>query len=197
MIIIGLSGKIGTGKTCLGRELVSRIDNGVRLSFASALKHEVAELYGFDVQLCHSAAGKATMIRHEDLPAGFCSVRQILIDHGRRRRMENPEYWVEKLARILDVLGQAGVNMAVIDDMRYPNEAGMLRGRDAWLVRVEPYATWKPGAFADDPSECMLDMGVGWDLVVKPDFGPVGLRCAANQIMCSMMLRGRCDAVGM
>jgi deoxyadenosine/deoxycytidine kinase len=77
MLLIGLSGKIGVGKTVLARELCSRSENAVRLSFATALKQEAATRYEYDPQLNDTVAGKNSVIYHPDLPDGSATVREI------------------------------------------------------------------------------------------------------------------------
>lgn len=192
MILIGLSGKIGVGKSTLARELCSRVENGVRLSFAAALKQEAVRKYGYDPLLNDTAAGKNEVVFHPDLPGGFAQVREILIGIGQARRSEDPEYWCKRLASALDALELAGIRMAVVDDIRFPNEVATLRLRDAFMVRVEPYEGWFSDKFAEDSSETALDNVVGWDMVVRPEFGPEGIRNAANEILYRMLA---CDDV--
>jgi hypothetical protein len=186
MILIGLSGKIGVGKTALARELCSRMENGVRLSFGAALKREASERYGYDPQLNDSADGKNTTVHHPDLPEGCSTVREILIGMGHSRRAGDPEYWCKRLSAALDVLDTAGINMVVVDDVRFPNEVATLRLRNAFLVRVEPYDGWKPGKHAQNQSETALDTCVGWDATVRPAYGPDEIRYAANEILLRM-----------
>ena len=183
MILIGLSGKIGVGKTVLARELCSRTENGVRLSFAAALKQEACTRYSYDPILNETAAGKDTVVLHPDLPGGSAKVREILIGLGYQRRVEDPEYWCKRLASAVDVLQMAGIRMVVVDDIRFLNEVATLRLRGAFLVRVEPCAEWRPGAYAANPSETSLDTFVGWDHIARPEFGPDGIRQAANEIL--------------
>ena len=183
MILIGLSGKIGVGKSVLARELCSRTENGVRLSFAASLKQDAAVRYNYDPMLNETADGKNKVIRHPDLPEGFATVRQILIAIGHQRRVEDPEYWCKRLASAVDVLDVAGIRMVVVDDIRFPNEVATLRLRGAFLVRVEPYEGWQPGPFAESQSETALDNCVGWDHVARPGFGPDEIRQAANEIL--------------
>jgi hypothetical protein len=102
---------------------------------------------------------------------------------GHERRVEDPEYWCKRLASVIDVLQTAGVRMAVVDDIRFPNEIATLRLRGAFLVRVEPHDAWTPGRYADSPSETALDSSVGWDYVARPCLGPEGIRQAANEIL--------------
>ena len=102
---VAISGKAGSGKTTLARELVKVCDERdipvTRVSFGDALKLEVMELYGIDKQMVGG--------------------REVLIRHGLQRRLEDPFYWlrpVKERAR----LAQASGVIVVIDDLRFPNE---------------------------------------------------------------------------
>lgn len=187
MILIGLSGKIGVGKSALARELCSRVENGVRLSFATALKQEAVQKYGYDPLLNETSAGKNEVVFHPELPGGFAQVREILIGLGQSRRSGDPEYWCKRLASALDALELAGIRMVVVDDIRFANEVATLRLRDAFLVRVEAYEGWFSDKFSTDSSETALDNFVGWDMVVRQAFGPDGIRNAANEILYRML----------
>lgn len=59
--VIAISGKIGTGKTPLADALASAFPMPV-LNFADALKEEVASIFGIDIGLLNSRAGKQTPI---------------------------------------------------------------------------------------------------------------------------------------
>ncbi len=184
MILIGLSGKIGVGKTVLARELCSRVENGVRLSFAAALKQEAAAKFGYNPLFNETVEGKKELVFHPELqPDGYATVREILIGLSHSRRVQDPEYWCKRLGSALDVLQLAGIRMVVVDDIRFPNEVATLRLRDSYLARVEPYEGWRPGSHAEHHSETSLDSCVGWDQVVRPEFGPDGIRYAANDIL--------------
>ena len=186
MLVIGLSGKIGVGKSSIADALESRLGCVGRAAFGDALKWEAADLYGFDPELCFSQEGKEEVVFSDLLVSGSTTVRQILQCHGRRRREEDADYWVRELGSTLAAMADQGFVVAVVDDVRFPNEAGMLRELDAFLVRVEPYAMWQPGAWKDDVSETALDNAFGWDLVVCPESGPEGIQRAAEEIVAAV-----------
>lgn len=190
MLIIGLSGKIGVGKTAIADKLVGLFEQGRRVSFADALKKEAAEIYGFDHELTKTADGKNTMVCSDLLPGESASVRQILIHHGRKRRDEDPYYWTDRMNDTLRELYDYGCDAAVIDDVRFPDEVDFLLkfGAGSLLVRIEPYRGWKPGPHAQDESETALDCAPqSWpdrrfDLTIRPSFGKNGLNEAVRII---------------
>lgn len=192
MKIIGLSGKMGVGKSVTARELKTRWDSALVLSFAAALKHEAATLYGYDPQLNDSQAGKDTVVFHPHLPDGKATVRWILQQQGRKRRAEDPQYWTKKLMQALDVLRMVRVQCVIVDDIRFANEVQALRLCDAFLVRIEPFDGWVPGLGSDDESETALDNCVGWDCVLEPPYAAPGVQRVelvsknANEILCAM-----------
>lgn len=184
MIIIGLSGKIGVGKTAIADLLTACFFRGCRVAFADALKVEAAEIYGFDHALTKTAEGKDTIIQSALLPGGSASVRQVLILHGQNRRSDDPGYWSEIMYTRLVQLAQLGCSAAIIDDVRFENEMDFLLkfGAGSILVRIEPYPGWVPGQHAQDESETALDHEKRFDLILRPDFGPDGLAEAVSTI---------------
>mgnify|MGYP006896949256 CR=1 FL=1 len=67
------------------------------------------------------------------------------------------------------MLTQRG-NVAV-HDVRFKEEAGLIRDMGGLVVRLEPYPGWKPGPYADHQSETDLDDWQWFDLVLHPQFG--------------------------
>lgn len=193
MIVIGLSGKIGVGKTSVATCLVDVLNEalnrqaGVRLSFADELRREAAEVYGFAPSLALTQDGKRAMVQHPDLPGGLGTVRDVLIHHGQQRRQESPGYWVARLEARLDECAAAGAMLAVVDDVRFVDELEALRRRGAALVRVLPHGAWQPGAHAHDVSETALDGREDWAGWVRPDYGPAGVDAAARRILAAAM----------
>jgi hypothetical protein len=169
-MLIGISGKMSTGKTTLADRLediwpAMRIH---RTAFAGPLKEEAASAYNFPLEYCYSQRGKDQIIFHPDLPSQSMTVRQILQWHGQKRREQDPHYWVK--AVYLDLCTLTDRDMIIIDDVRYPNEAKMIRELGGLTVRLNPYPSWAPGPYADHISEIALDSH-RFDLEYTPDFG--------------------------
>lgn len=168
MKIIGISGKIGVGKTTLTNKLMRMLPGTwVRLAFADALKREVAVKFGFDRKFCYTPEGKDTEVH---IPrVGYLKVREIMQWYGVARREENPDYWIEAARKEIEALRRRGIDGVIIDDVRFENEARYVRANGDLLVRLEPYPGWKPSPGAEKHvSETALDLYQGWDLVMVP-----------------------------
>ena len=102
MIVVGISGKIGTGKSTVAAMLSERLgDKCVVTSFAKKLKEEVAVEYGIDPKLFMNEEGKNTIIKCDDrfeppLPKEEMTIREILQWYGSEyRRAQDEDYWVK------------------------------------------------------------------------------------------------------
>lgn len=172
--VIGIAGKMGTGKTTTAGILRNRC-HGTILSFAGALKSEAAARYNFDQNLAYTQEGKNTYICHPDLPTGILSVREILQYYGHSRRQEDPLYWDRKVETQMFEAIHRGAPMVIIDDVRHPSECKMIRTVfGGFLFRLEPYPGWTAGPHARHHSEVALDEYEGWDGVYQPAFGALG-----------------------
>jgi hypothetical protein len=169
--VIGIAGKMGTGKTTTAEILRNRC-LGVILSFADALKAEAAMRYNFNRDLTYSQEGKNTCICHPDLPTGVLSVREILQYYGHSKRQEDPLYWDRKVENQMSEMIRLGASMVIIDDVRHPSECEMIRTVfGGFLFRLEPYPSWTAGPHARHHSEIALDEYQEWDEVYQPAFG--------------------------
>lgn len=100
---IFITGYAGSGKDTLGMALV-KYAGFTRLSFADALKEEVADHLGITVV---------------ELNARKAEFRQLLQEWGTRKRDGDEDYWVKEWYRRRVLIG----GPVVCSDMRYPNEA--------------------------------------------------------------------------
>lgn len=113
---IFLTGYAGAGKDFVADLLVRELGY-TRISFADALKEEVAQKEGITL---------------DDLNRHKATWRRVLQHWGSLRRGENPNYWIERWReRRAQVDGPV-----VVADMRHFNEAGFAWARGAFLVRV-------------------------------------------------------------
>lgn len=183
MLVVGLSGKIGTGKTGLAKALVNRFPDGmaVRVAFGDLLKQECAEACGFPVGWCYNQKDKETrlvlvprFLRYL-FDQDYAFVREMLQVYGTGyRRKQDPGYWVVAMGKALDELKFSGVRVAVIDDVRFQDEADMVLGLGGILYRLMPYDGWAPGPFAGHESETALDGFEGFAKWLHPSFGDLG-----------------------
>lgn len=130
MHIIGITGKKKSGKTTAALFIKDIIDSLYPrevchiLSFADPLKDEVCEAVG----CC-----REYLEQHKD------SFRRILQGWGTdyRRNLCGTDYWTHKmLLRIRDVGRDPNVHTIVIPDVRFLNEAAMIKGVGGLVLRV-------------------------------------------------------------
>ena len=174
MIVIGIAGKMGTGKTTVSNHLIDSLPgNWKKLAFGDLLKEEVSEIYGVPKPWTYEHKDYLfTMPLECNPPKERMMIREILQWHGTEvRRAQDPHYWVEKLAdKILDHRELDGV---VIDDARFPDEANLvLEFKEHLLIRLGVYRGWKCGVkIARHSSETALDGYLKFDRHLYPSFG--------------------------
>lgn len=177
-MIIGLSGKAGSGKTTFAK--VAEILGFTRLSFADGVKQEVKEFldaYGIpfkDRNLWGTQADKEEVIRrfspglyalpggkHYYTPKFLATFRELLQFWGTDfRRKQDPDYWVKRLVSQM-VWGEK----YVIDDLRFPDEAEAIRERGGKVIRIERPDTFKVSN-PNHASETVLD-NYDFDLIIE------------------------------
>jgi cytidylate kinase len=157
MLVIGIHGPIGSGKSTIAERLSSRW--GVRrLSFAGALKRAVAFMIAAEeimrslpaVSMDYNDIMNSSNYRHhfEAMHDVEMKKRYRLIMQGYGtdlRRGEDSETWVRimrdeisQTCRHNGVIAQLTnqANTVVIDDVRFPNEASMVASMGGKLIRV-------------------------------------------------------------
>lgn len=188
MRVIGLSAKLGCGKTTVASMILDKVPGAVRLAFADALKIEVSHTYKIPLELCYSEAGKQMVVYigeegEKNLGAHTLQVRQVLQKHGTEyRRAQDPLYWDNKMREALRLHERNGTPLVVVDDCRFPSELELLREFNGNLYRLQPYPGWKPGKNADHISETALDAYQFWDCVFYPNKGMEQLQAVAQCI---------------
>ena len=180
MKLIGISGKMGTGKTTLAKMLLERLPGRLkRVAFADLLKQEVSEKYGIPLEWCYSEEGKSKTVDNGTWEQW--TVRELLQWYGTEfRRAEDPDYWVKAMLHELDMLEiHNGYDGVIIDDVRFPNEADLVKNNDGYLIRIAPYVGWdKP---SDHASETALDSYTGWSAILCPEY--CGLSLVADWVV--------------
>jgi len=181
MKIVGISGKISTGKTTLANHFLAKT-GGIwnKRSFADALKDEVAQKFNIPPDWCYNEKNRVVEIYKDAFlgpklyvapPSQKMTVREILQWWGTEVcRVQNPDYWDRQMiGHINTVKGCDGI---IIDDVRFPSEAKLIQDRGGDIVRLEPFDGWgcDPDA-AKHISETALDDYGYFDLSYSPDFG--------------------------
>lgn len=147
MILIGVSGKKGRGKDTFFRECSKMLKvSYCQLAFADALYEEVATATSCDINYIRE---------HKDI------FRPILQWWGTdfRRELTSNNYWVTALLQKLVKLDNA-IKIVFITDVRFANEAKVIRDAHGYLVRINGLyhgLEGEPEKHTDHPSETSLD----------------------------------------
>lgn len=162
-MIVGISGKMATGKTTLANHL-AELCGGRVVSFADALRAEVVDI--FAVPLWHMQSREMKERQTYQVGMRVMTVRELLQWWGALRRETDADYWVDKLVRSV-----GRDELVFVDDVRYYNEACAIRAAGGKVFRLDPYPEWQSGVGAGHLSETDLDEGFGFDWRFAPAFG--------------------------
>lgn len=165
--IVGISGKMGVGKTTLARYAISKM-GGTKIAFADVVKEECEEfllqhsilfeernLYGTPEDkaerfvLPDHMPPQITRILHQASGEGTLSFRELMQLWGTEyRRAQDESYWTNQgRNKILNTLGHV-----YMDDVRFLQEADVIKGMGGKLIRVE-----RDVKRSDHASETALD----------------------------------------
>jgi len=186
-MIVGIAGRIGSGKDTAAQVLVR--EHGFRVfRFSAALKREV---FGLLRRTLEAYASDRYPIVWDSLdPDGRLSfvwkllteqrdnvTRALLQEYGTQiRRGDDKDYWVGRWREEVEASGALRV---VVPDVRFPNEAGAIRGMGGKLIRlIRPNAP----PVASHESETSLDGWTDWDETVGNDRGTEVLQERIRQI---------------
>lgn len=186
MKLIALCGAAGAGKDTVADMLPAR-----KLAFADTLYAEVAAAFEFMVADLKCRATKEVALRALRLTRcvddGFLefngaedwgaprSPRQILQWWGDYRRAQDPDYFVAQTWAALVCGNMLNREHHVITDVRFPNEAAMVRqlGGKIWQVRRPGYEAGGTGHASDtdgsefEPDEILWNQNTLEELRVK------------------------------
>lgn len=176
MKLVGLSGKIGVGKSALAEKLLRLAPGGARLAFGDPVKSECAAASGFPVEWAYCPRCKLRIVPPVTVE-GFAfpeqTVRERLQAYGTDfRRAQSHNYWTDAWARTAAALSAKWI---VADDVRFPNEADAILAQGGILIRLDPYPGWTPGPFAGHVSETALDRFSGFTTRLAPLYGELDL----------------------
>ena len=129
-LLIGLSGKAGSGKTTVG-DYLTGAHGYMQFAFADVLKAVVQTAFCFtDEQMI---LGKESIDPRCDKSPRWC-----LQHFGTAFRAVWPQIWIWNLRwEILGFLAENGQHPIVVTDVRFRDEAEALRRMGAMLVRIE------------------------------------------------------------
>ena len=169
--LIGISGKIGSGKTTFSMYLQKELSDqssasGDRAftikSFAENVRRTVEILTGIPINKMRTPEDKNVFIPEFDKTVG--EMFQVV---ATKIREVHPDSWVNSLFSTYN-----SQSMWIIDDVRFPNEADRIKQLGGILIRLEG----DPGGVRKNSkrdlnhvSETALDDYKGFDLIVNSD----------------------------
>lgn len=156
-MIVGVTGKKGSGKSELARILVTR-RGFTEATFASELKATARRLYG----LSHEQVNGTQEEKEAIDPRWGLSARQILQRLGTNVGREvHPLTWIRALERVIDAEPHYPW---VVPDARFQNEVESLRSRGATIIGIV-----RPGLQSSDDHESESGDGIVPDVLVIND----------------------------
>jgi hypothetical protein len=160
--IIGISGKIGSGKDTLADLIIKRDPQFEKKSYAYKLKKTGAFLTGTDEALWFTQEGKNILLAEWGMTIGV--FQQKLGTEAIRDGLHNKAW-------ILSLFGDLKQDSKwIITDLRFKNEAYAVKERGGFLIRIEgDPAKVRANSTRDmtHPSETDLDDFNEWDSLYK------------------------------
>jgi len=136
--IIGLAGPAGVGKSTVARS-ISKITGGEIFSFADAIRLGLYVM-GFPVD-----------VKQKERPVlGDLSSRDLMKKLGMWGRDLDEGFWC---SRVMDRIDRGVTHLAIIDDVRFDNEAEAIRARGGSVFQLSRGGVDFAG---DHPTECGL-----------------------------------------
>ena len=157
-MILGISGKMGVGKTTIAEAIVKQTNQKyVIYNFADLLKHEVSVVFNIDIIDCYTEEGKNSKYNNSQ-----ATIRDILQWYGSDIvRKQHPMHWVNAMRKVITESGNKNV---IIPDVRFPNEDEFCDH----TIRINPYKGWDK--YSDHISETALD-ALLFSYTFTPDYG--------------------------
>jgi len=139
--VIGLVGRAGSGKDTICGFIREMLPTARRLAFADALKDELASVLGVDRSFIDQN-------KH--------ALRGLLQTYGTdyRRQFSGEDYWVRQAEASLKDCLEEGVSPVVFTDVRFENEAELVKNCGGILLLVQrPVASTRSHASEDLPDK--------------------------------------------
>src|SRR6267378_5317093 len=164
MLLIGLGSRARQGKTYVSNYMKEAHPEIQCYAFADELKRYCKEHHEELVpqwQLHNQT--KHLPVAKEDPIYGYTAILQYFGTEVMRKK--NPDYWVHVLADKIEVEKPA---IAVVTDVRFPNEVAWVKNHDGFLVEVirlneDGTRYYDPNRDKNHASEPSLDQYLGWD----------------------------------
>lgn len=130
MIVVGFSGKLNAGKDTAA-DAICEMRTVQRLAFAKPLKDTVMKMFDLSKEQVFTDKKDVIDLRWNKTP------RQLLQWFGTDViRNYDPDHWVKLMRMRLETLRDSGTQIVVVTDVRFDNEADLLREFGATIVRI-------------------------------------------------------------
>ncbi len=181
-MIIGIAGKMGSGKTTVAKKLREILPDFEIKSFGNKIKQECSENFNYPLDWNYTIEGKNKNVKFFNPQTKLeCEwkVRKILQWYGTDyiRKNHGNNYWVDKLFNDLSL-----IDNIIIDDVREIAEIEAIKERKGLLIKLEVFNEWLPNKFSKHSSETNLDDYHDYDLILTPNEGVDQLELCSEQI---------------
>lgn len=146
MSIIGFAGKMGVGKDTAADVYIEalmsgayedshkRVNSFTKMAFADELKEDIESFFGLRRRVLNDQT-----LKNQKIPEFDKTPREIMQAYGAFMRSIKPDYWVYRLRnRVLEfTFRYHGPFLIFLSDVRYPDEADMIRELGGAVVLIE------------------------------------------------------------
>jgi len=167
MFILGIHGKIGSGKDTLADYIISKESSFVKKSYAYKLKYITSFLTGVSLEDCFTQEGKNKYMPEWGMTVG--EFQQKLGTEAIRDGLHE-DGWT--LALFAEYDADNYETNWIITDVRFPNEAEAILARGGKLLKLEGDPNHIRANSKRDmshPSETSLDNWTKWDFTYTND----------------------------
>lgn len=147
MKLVGIGYKKGSGKDTFAKMLSVHFNQCVITGFADALKHQVADVCGIEI---------------EEIEKNKPLFRPMLQWWGtdfRRIYGKDENYWIREMEYKYNIYKRNSDELMIISDVRFPNEAEFVRAKEGYLIEM----IRNTDSNDKHSSETSLDNYTGWN----------------------------------
>ena len=181
---VGIGHKARQGKTLLAEAMVEASGGKIK---TYALAEELKQYCAAHHEELFKKYPEVPKLKKEDPIYGYVAMLQ---HYGTNVvRAENPNHWVEVLEQKIEA---EQPEVALITDIRFPNEAALVRNKEGLLLRLRRMTGdtqyIDPTRSAQHPSEIGLDTFLDWDILLDVQDGKMEELKQAGRLLTEIIL---------